>query len=109
MRKADVFLHDKKAGILTELEKKRLYAFEYLSEYNGPPISVSMPIDQKRYEYDTFPPFFEGLLPEGANLEILLRTEKIDQDDFFKILVAVGSDTVGAVTIRENSQGGQDE
>jgi serine/threonine-protein kinase HipA len=50
--------------------------------------------------FDTFPPFFEGLLPEGMMLEGLLRRLKIDRNDFFAQLAATGEDLVGAVTFR---------
>jgi len=101
MRKADVFLHEKKAGELLELEKGNLYVFEYDMDYEGPPVSVTMPKSQNKYIFDQFPPFFEGLLPEGANLDTLLRIEKIDKNDLFEILMTVGRDTVGAVTVIE--------
>lgn len=60
-----------------------------------------MPIERKEFQYDRLPSFFEGLLPEGVNLEMLLRTKKIDRYDAFSQLMAVGEDTVGAVTVRE--------
>lgn len=101
MRKADIFLHEVKAGELSEVIKNKEYVFEYDDLYSGPAVSVTMPVDQKRYEFDHFPPFFEGLLPEGANLEMLLRTQKIDHNNLFDILLAVGNDTVGAVTVKE--------
>ena len=101
MRKAHVFLHDLKAGELLELEKGRKYVFEYDSNYNGSPVSVTMPLSRKKFHFDNFPPFFEGLLPEGTNLDLLLLNKKIDKNDLFKILMAVGNDTVGAVTIQE--------
>lgn len=100
MRKADVFMHKKNAGTLTEISKEK-YHFEYEEEYGGPPISVTMPLEKKSYSFETFPPFFEGLLPEGANLDMLLRTQKIDRNELFEILLAVGNDTVGAVTVKE--------
>jgi len=103
MRKADVFMHGSKAGVLTEIDKNREYQFEYSDSYSGPPISVTMPAEQKEYRYGQFPPFFEGLLPEGANLDLLLRINKIDRNDLFKILLAVGNDTVGAVTVKETT------
>jgi len=96
-----VFLHNRKAGVLIEEEKSSRYRYLYHSEYDGPPISVTMPVEQREYKFDRFPPFFEGLLPEGVNLEMLLRTRKIDRDDPFSQLMAVGEDTVGAVTVRE--------
>ena|SRR5690625_5127819 len=103
MRKANVYMHGQKAGILIEEEKGEWYRFVYDDQYEGPPISVTIPVAQREFEYDRFPPFFEGLLPEGVNLEMLLRTKKIDRGDEFAQLMAVGEDTVGAVTIGEAS------
>ena len=51
------------------------------------------------YQFDGFPPFFDGLLPEGAQLEALLRQQKLDRDDGFGQLLTVGGDLVGAVTV----------
>ncbi|GBC60269.1 toxin HipA [Desulfonema ishimotonii] len=101
MRRAEVFFHDKRAGILEEVERAKSYRFIYDADYSGPPVSLTMPPDMKRYEFDRFPPFFEGLLPEGIQLEGLLRTRKIDRNDLFNQLVAVGADMVGAATVRE--------
>lgn len=101
MRKAEVYIHGKKAGMLTEAEDNREYLFEYDSGYSGPAISVTMPVSAGEFRFDRFPPFFEGLLPEGANLDMLLRTHKLDRNDLFGILMAVGNDTVGAVTVEE--------
>jgi len=101
MRVANVYMHGEKAGRLIEAERNRKYHFKYDEGYSGPPVSVTLPIDKKVYDFDSFPPFFEGLLPEGANLDILLRTNKIDRNSLFEILLAVGNDTVGAVTVRE--------
>jgi serine/threonine-protein kinase HipA len=94
-------MHDKLAGTLVEIEKKHRYRFSYLEDYDGPAISLTMPATQKDYEFTTFPPFFDGLLPEGFQLEALLRKRKIDRDDFFSQLTIVGQDLVGAVTVAE--------
>lgn len=101
MRAAEIFIHDRSVGFLAEVENGEEYVFEYRENYDGPPISVTMPVDQRRYIFEKFPPFFEGLLPEGANLEMLLRGHKIDRDSFYDILLKVGEDTVGAVTVKE--------
>ncbi len=101
MRKANVYMHGERAGMLIEDKKNEKYRFIYDEKYDGQPISVAMPVEKKEFQYEQFPPFFEGLLPEGVNLEMLLRTKKIDRDDAFSQLMAVGEDTVGAVTVRE--------
>jgi len=101
MRKANVYMHGERTGMLIEDKKNEKYRFIYDEEYDGQPISVTMPVEKKEFQYEQFPPFFEGLLPEGINLEMLLRTKKIDRNDAFSQLMAVGEDTVGAVTVRE--------
>ena len=50
---------------------------------------------------EEFPPFFDGLLPEGIQLEGLLKLKKIDRNDLFSQLMAVGEDVVGVVTLQE--------
>lgn len=99
MRKARVFVDGHLAGQLQEIEKGKQYSFEYLPTYKGPSVSLEMPLSQLVYIYDRFPPFFEGLLPEGIMLDGLLRQTKIDRDDLMSQLIAVGQDVVGNVTI----------
>jgi serine/threonine-protein kinase HipA len=85
--------------VLTEIEARRRYRFEYAEGYRGPPVSLTMPVSRGPYEYARFPPFFDGVLPEGPQLESLLRLLKIDREDRLAQLVAVGGDLVGAVTV----------
>ncbi len=101
MKKADVSMHGIPAGTLEEHEQGKKYVFRYRGEYSGPPISLTMPVVQREFTFETFPPFFDGLLPEGVQLEGLLRQRKIDRNDFFSQLVAVGQDLVGAITVEE--------
>jgi serine/threonine-protein kinase HipA len=65
------------------------------------PISLTMPVKEKVFEFDRFPPYFDGLLPEGILLEGLLKQRKIDKYDYFSQLVTVGGDLVGAMTVQE--------
>ena len=88
------------AGTLTE-ETSAAYVFAYAADYDGLPISLTMPVQPTPYRFATFPPFFDGLLPEGVMLEGLLRQRKIDRRDYFSQLVAVGGELVGAVTVEE--------
>ena len=100
MRSAEISIHNQPAGILKEIEKGIRYRFEYFVDFVGSPISLTMPVAQQVHDFDRFPPFFEGLLPEGFNLQALLRTAKIDRNDLFGQLIAVGADMVGAVTAK---------
>ena len=101
MRSARVFFENDFTGQLIEAENGRDYSFQYEQGYNGPPISLTMPVREEPYHFNEFPPFFDGLLPEGFQLEALLRQKKLDRDDKFGQLLNVGADTVGAVTIKE--------
>jgi len=101
VRKAKVFVQGKEAGILTEIEMEKKYLFQYQEGYNSHPVSLTMPVNRQQWDFDSFPSFFEGLLPEGMQLEGLLKIRKIDRDDCFSQLMAVGEDMIGAVTVRE--------
>lgn len=104
MRKARVYNFGIPAGELIEIETGNKYKFVYLDEYIGPPISLTMPVNKKEFTFEEFPPFFDGLLPEGVQLEALIRQMKIDRNDLFSQLVQVGKDLVGSVTVEEITQ-----
>lgn len=101
MRRANIYLHGNLAGVLEETERNEKYRFRYHEDYAGPPISHTMPVSSDPYTFDGFPPFFDGLLPEGEMLDGLLRQAKLDSNDYLGQLVVVGGDLVGAVTVRE--------
>ncbi len=102
MQIADVFFKDMLVGQLSCSPSGARFCFAYLPDYTGPPISQTMPVREKLFEFNTFPPFFDGLLPEGFQLEALLRLKKLDRNDCFSQLLLVGADTVGAVSVREH-------
>jgi len=101
MKRAEIFVHNISAGYFEEKQKGEEYVFVYHENYSGEPVSLTMPLKEKLFKSKNIFSFFEGLLPEGPQLESLLRIMKIDQDDLFGQLIAVGQDTVGAVTIKE--------
>lgn len=100
VRSAQVEVNNIAAGTLTEVQRGSAYIFRYSDEYDGPAVSLTMPTTTREYTFDSFPPFFDGLLPEGVQLDALLRLNKIDRNDLFAQLTAVGGDLVGAVTVR---------
>ena len=87
-----------RAGTLRE-DDDGTFSFGYEAGYAGPPVSLTMPVRSEPYIYTRFPPFFEGLLPEGYQLEALLKKAKLDRHDDFGQLVQVGAELVGSVTI----------
>lgn len=103
MRKAKVFVDGELTGELQEIERAKHYRFVYLSDYKGGSVSLTMPTTKPVYDFDRFPPFFEGLLPEGIMLEALLRQAKLDRDDLLGQLMTVGGDLVGNVTAQADS------
>lgn len=103
MRTAKVYVCGIEAGKLFETKPGKEYSFEYTDGYAGLPVSLTMPVSGKSFSFDHFPPFFDGLLPEGHQLEGLLKQGKVDRNDLFSQLILVGNDTVGAVTVKEVS------
>lgn len=101
MRRAEVYVKGKLAGFLIE-ESASKYIFEYDSNYNSYPISLTMPVENRVYEFVSFPPFFDGLLPEGFQLQALLRKRKFNPADYFSQLIAIGEDMVGGITVKQS-------
>ena len=99
MRKAKVCQQGVLAGVLEELADDH-WRFTYEDSYTGRPISLTLPTTTKVYEFKKFPPVFEGLLPEGVQLDAMLRRYKLDRTDLFGQLLLVGGDVVGSLTIQ---------
>ena len=101
MRKAQVFMHGIYAGLIEEIVPGQNYTFTYSDNYIGDSISLTISKEKIVHHFKKFPSFFEGLLPEGYQLESLLKERKIDRNDFMAQLMATGSDLVGAVTVKQ--------
>lgn len=100
MRRAEIYQKDVLAGRLEEVDRSQ-YRFTYALGYRGEPISLTLPVREQPYEFNRFPAVFEGVLPEGVQLEALLRIHKVDKGDLFQQLLIVGADVVGSLTIRD--------
>ncbi len=92
--------HGIAAGHLESLPTEG-WQFAYLKNYQGAPVSLTLPLRQEPYVFQEFPAVFEGLLPEGPQLESLLRLHKIDRHDSFRLLMTVGKDVVGSLSLEE--------
>lgn len=103
MRRCKVYVHNIKAGILTEAPDG--YVFEYDADYlqnNGnPPVCLAMPLRNEPYRSPHLFPFFFNMLSEGENRQMQSQLLRIDPDDDFGILLATAQyDTIGAVTVK---------
>jgi serine/threonine-protein kinase HipA len=104
MSRAKVYNLGVFCGYLEEIVLNKEYRFNYLEDYLGMPISLTMPTTKKEYNFDEFPPFFDGLLPEGFNLNALCTRLKIDKNDSFSQLLIVGKDMKGSVTVEADDE-----
>ncbi len=100
MRKAAIYQQGALSGVLEELDGGR-WQFTYDGGYSGEPVSLTMPVAQAVHAFARFPPAFEGLLPEGIQLEAMLRRCKLDRTDLFGQLIVAGQDLVGSLTVKE--------
>jgi serine/threonine-protein kinase HipA len=104
---ADVHKKDRLAGRLTR--RGGQVAFVYHAEYlatGGPAVATTLPLtaDPVVAPAGAVPPFFAGLLPEGARLTALVRRLKTSADDELSLLLAVGADTIGDVRVVPEGQ-----
>ncbi len=101
-RKADVFYHDRLAGILEETDDGYRFTYAFDHQKTGNPISLSLPLQAEPFESAALFSFFAGMNPEGWYRDIVCATKKIDPTDEFGILLVTGENTIGAVTVKES-------
>jgi len=97
MDKLIIFVGDLLAGCL--IREGQRYVFEYDVAYAGPVVFLGWSLQQRRREWDDFPPAFDSLLPEGVLLDQLLAKHKLDKSDKWRQLIAVGLDLTGFVSV----------
>ena len=108
MRQLNVYVNDRKAGVLTEMHPGSGYSFRYDPDYlssDAPPVSLSLSKKNPVYESSSLFPFFANMLPEGANRKVICRAFRIDEHDLFGILsVMAGRDFIGGVHIKTTAE-----
>ncbi|MGV8135469.1 MAG: HipA N-terminal domain-containing protein [Mangrovibacterium sp.] len=105
MRKANVYRNGELVGVLTQFSTNH-YEFRYDNNWftNGelPPVSLTMPKSKQVYRSEHLFPFFFNMLSEGVNRQLQSRYLKIDEKDYFGLLLATAkTDTIGVITISE--------
>ena len=103
MRQAAVIFKNEAAGVLTQHDNGS-FTFKYNDAWLGnnskPAISLTLPKRKKAYTAPFLFPFFFNMLPEGNNKYSICQSLRIDEDDYFGLLLTTAMvDTIGAVTI----------
>ncbi|HFU75693.1 MAG TPA: phosphatidylinositol kinase [Arcobacter sp.] len=82
------------------------YIFQYDSTFlensQNFAISLTLPKRQEPYISENLHPFFSNILAEGNLKKLQCKQLKIDEEDeFTRLLKTAHSDTIGAITVRE--------
>ena len=104
MRSADIFLFDRLAGRLDELDEGGYlfrYDEDYLADSQAIPLSFTLPLRTEPFRSRFLFPFFDGLIPEGWLLDIAQTSWKLDPRDRMGLLLACCRDCIGAASVRE--------
>src|SRR5574344_2549014 len=101
MKRANIYLQNDKAGVLTEDENGFTFVYDadFLHSGHAQAISLTLPLSDKPYHDTVLFPFFDGLIPEGWLLNIAEHSWKINQRDRMSLLLACCRDCIGAVSV----------
>jgi serine/threonine-protein kinase HipA len=105
-RTAYVYVRDTYAGVLEDTDEGFVFRYDelYLADSESVPVSLTIPKRKESYESKTLFPFFDGLIPEGWLLNIVVDNWKIDPRDRFGLLLHACRDCIGAVSIRDKKE-----
>ncbi len=101
MRQANIFHKDRLAGVLTETDAG--YEFRYLPEYifsgTARAVSLTLPLREEPFTSPALFPFFDGLIPEGWLLDVVIRNTDISILDRMSLLLTCCKDCIGTVSV----------
>jgi len=106
-RSASVFYNGQLAGTLVKSVNGYRFSYDpsYLAAINSRPVSITMPLREEPYRDEMLFPVFTNMLSEGANKRIQCRMLKIDEHDYFSLLLATtGDDSIGPITTKETNE-----
>lgn len=100
MTELAVYLADRRAGTLIRKDNQNLQ-FRYATDYAGPPVSWSLPVQPEAHPHAVCRAVFGGLLPEGDGREALARNLGVSAGNDYALLEEVGGDCAGAIALLE--------
>ena len=105
MRQGRVFNNNILAGIIEESDNGDFvfrYATDYFIDPKKPPISLTLPKNLQKHISKKLFPFFFNLLSEGENKKLQCNVLKIDENDYFGLLLKTANEeTIGAIRVEE--------
>lgn len=93
-----VFLGKSRVGKLIRKPNGNMQ-FRYDSNYAGPPVSQSLPVQSEAHPHRARKAVFGGLLPEGEVRDSMARNLGISAGNEYGMLEAVGGDCAGAIML----------
>ena len=75
------------------------YAARWLTDDSAPPLSFSLPKRQASFSTRECLPFFEGLLPEGAQRDAVAAALGVSPGNRFGLLAQLGAEVAGALSL----------
>jgi serine/threonine-protein kinase HipA len=111
MRKAEIRIFDRRAGVLEEEDNGYRFSYDadYLARADSLAVSLSLPLRDEAYFDKRLFPFFDGLIPEGWLLDIARQTWKLNPRDRMGLLLACCRDCIGAVSVVPIKEEADDE
>lgn len=76
----------------------------WIEDGSAPPISFSLPKRPESFSARLCLPFFEGLLPEGAQRDAVALALRVSPSNTFRLLAGLGAELAGALTLLPNHE-----
>ncbi len=80
------------------------YDSGWIEDGSAPPISFSLPKRPESFSTRLCLPFFEGLLPEGAQRDAVAVALGVSPTNTFRILAGLGAELAGALTLLSDNE-----
>lgn len=101
MSQAEIYRKGILAGILKEEGGEYSFRYDpmYLDREDAQPISLTLPLQVEPFLSPVLFPFFDGLIPEGWLLDVVIRNTDISILDRMSLLLLCCKECIGSVSV----------